>query len=121
VVTAGGASSVPVTVQIANTAPAIAAVTLPGLPVSIGTTPLSPGDTVNLTVTGLDPAVAANYVGRLRVTVGGIDMAIQQINALGAGSFQVQVVITQSFSSSQVPMALVVDGATSAPVTVVVR
>jgi uncharacterized protein (TIGR03437 family) len=120
VLTTGGASTLPVMVQVYASVPAIVAVSLPNLPVSVGTL-LSPGDTINLTATGLDPSLANGFVGRVRVTIAGVDMAVQQVNPIAGGSFQIQVVITQSFGASQVPLTLIVDGSSSAPVTVAVK
>ena len=120
VLTTGGASSLPVMVQVCASVPVIAAASGPGGPVLAGTM-LSPDDTVTLTATGLDPSLANGYLGRLRVTIAGVDMAVQQVNQVTPGTFQIQATVTQSFGASQVPLALIVDGASSAPVNFVVK
>ncbi|HEV2447776.1 MAG TPA: hypothetical protein VGS58_17715, partial [Candidatus Sulfopaludibacter sp.] len=81
-----------------------------------GAPPLfSPGDTVNVQVNGLDPAVASN-LARVQVTVSGLSMPVTQ-----AGGGQVQFVLTQSFGGSPVPVVVLVDGSPSAAFTVAVR
>jgi uncharacterized protein (TIGR03437 family) len=120
VLTNAGASAAPVLVQIDATVPVIAAVNTPGGPLSAATI-LSPDDPITLTATSLDPSLANGYIGRLRVTIAGVDMAVQQVVPVASGTFQIQAVITQSFGASQVPLTLIVDGASSAPATVVVK
>jgi len=95
-------------------------VTAPTGPLSAATI-LSPDDAITLTATGLDPTLANGYLGRLRVTLSGVDMAVQQVTQGAPGTFQIQAVVTQSFGASQVPLALIVDGSSSAPVNVVVK
>jgi uncharacterized protein (TIGR03437 family) len=109
-------SAPPLVIQIDSPAPVINPASLPA-PGAI----FSPGDTLTLAAAGLDPSLAAGYQGRVRVTVSGIDMAVTQVAPAGAGTFQIQAVLTQSFGSSPVPLTLVVDGSPSAPATVVVR
>src|SRR5205823_3771361 len=72
------------------------------------------GDVLQVVVTGLDSS-AIGAPGRLRVTVSGMEMTIQQIAPFGAGAYQIQIVINQSFGASQVPLVVWVDGAASAP------
>jgi uncharacterized protein (TIGR03437 family) len=120
VLTNGGASAAPVLVQIDVTVPVITGVNSPSGPVSAGTI-LSPGDPITLTAVGLDPSLANAYVGRLRVTIAGVDMAVQQVVSVAPGIPQIQAVITQSFGASQVPLTVSVDGASSAPWNVVVK
>ena len=62
-----------------------------------------------------------NYRGRVRVTVAGMEMAIQQIAQVLSGAHQIQVVVNQSFGASQVPLVVWVDGAGSAPVNITIR
>jgi uncharacterized protein (TIGR03437 family) len=118
--TTGGASTQVVMVQVYAALPAIIAVNSPGGPLS-PTTILSPDDSVTLTAVALDSSLANGYVGRLHVTIAGVDMAVQQVTPVAPGAFQIQVTITQSFGGSQVPLALVVDGASSTPWNVVVK
>jgi uncharacterized protein (TIGR03437 family) len=120
VLTNGGASSLPVMVQINASVPGIAAVSAPAGLLSAGTI-LSPDDPITITATGLDASLANNYVGRLRVTIAGVDMDVQQVTPLAAGIFQIQAVITQSFGAGQVPLAVIVDGACSTTVNGVVK
>lgn len=116
----GIAGVLPVMVQIDNPAPSIAVLnSLASLP--LGGSTLSPGDTITLTASGLDPSLASGYQGRLRVTIAGVDMGVQQVTPLAGGLFQIQVVITQSFGGSQVPLVLIVDGSSSAATNVVVK
>jgi uncharacterized protein (TIGR03437 family) len=118
---AGGQTALPVYVQIDNPAPVVGAIgAVTGL-ASSGIQTLSPGQTFSLTVSGLDPSLLNGFTGRLRVTIAGVDMAVQQVASLGQGNFQVQVTVTQSFGGSQVPLVLIVDGSASAPQNVVVR
>jgi len=120
VLTAGGVSALPVMVQVYAGVPVITGVNAPSGPLSAATI-LSPDDTITLTATGLDPTLANGYLGRLRVTLSGVDMAVQQVTQGAPGTFQIQAVVTQSFGASQVPLALIVDGSSSAPVNVVVK
>ena len=43
---------------------------------------------------------------------------VQQIAPFGAGAYQIQIVVNQSFGASQVPLAVSVDGTASAPVNI---
>jgi uncharacterized protein (TIGR03437 family) len=83
--------------------------------------PVGAGDYINVLVTGLDPSLISNPQGRLRVTVGGVEMALQQVTSAGPNLFQIQVVLTQSFGASQEPLMVWVDGSSSAPITITVR
>jgi uncharacterized protein (TIGR03437 family) len=120
VLTAGGVSTLPVMVQVYAAVPVITAVNTPGGPLSSATI-LSPEDDITLTATGLDPSLANGYAGRLRVTIAGVDMAVQQATLIAPGTFTIEAVVTQSFGASQAPLALIVDGSSSAPWTVVVK
>lgn len=120
ILTANGASTLPVMVQVYAGVPVIAGVNAPSGPLSAATI-FSPDDTITLTATGLDPSLASGFTGRVRVTISGVDMAVQQVVQVVPGLFQIQAVVTQSFGASQVPLALIVDGSSSAPVNVVVK
>jgi uncharacterized protein (TIGR03437 family) len=120
VLAAAGGSTLPVMVQVYASLPLIAAVNTPGGLLS-ATTVLSPDDPITLTATGLDPSLANGFIGRVRVTIAGVDMAVQQVSQVVPGTFQIQAVVTQSFGASQVPLALIVDGSSSAPINVVVK
>jgi uncharacterized protein (TIGR03437 family) len=118
--TAAGVAAFPIYIQIDSAPPSISSVTnLSNLP--LNGTPLVAGDYINVLVTGLDPSVIANPQGRLKVTVAGVEMALQQITPLAGGLAQIQVVLTQSFGASQVPLLVWVDGSSSAPVSITVR
>jgi uncharacterized protein (TIGR03437 family) len=107
-------------VQVYASVPVIANVNGPGGPLTAGTI-LSPDDPITLIATGLDPSLANGYLGRLRVTISGVDMAVQQVTQVSPGTFQIQATVTQSFGASQVPLTLIVDGSSSAPLNVVVK
>jgi uncharacterized protein (TIGR03437 family) len=76
------------------------------------------GDTVNVVVTGMDAGIAPS---RLQVLVSGVAMPVFSIQSLGGGQVQVSFVLTQGFGSAVVPLALSVDGSSSAPFMVAVR
>lgn len=114
----GNGAAPQVEVQIDNSAPKITVNTAAGTPVA-GTI-VSPGDTLLVTVTGADPSIAAAFQSRLRVTLAGQNMAVQQVTPV-AGGLQIQLTVTQSFGSSQAPLVVVADGSASQPVNVVVR
>jgi hypothetical protein len=71
-------------------------------------------------VTGLDPSVTAN-LSRLRVTISGVDMIVQQAAPLGPNQYAIQFIVTRSFGGAQVPVAVIVDGSSSAPSSLTVR
>jgi hypothetical protein len=103
-------TALPVGLQIDAAPPAILAVnTGNGIP--------GAGDTLQITVSGVDAAAA----GRIRVTVSGLEMAIQQITAVSNGVYVVQITVNQSFGGAMVPVVASVDGAASAAVQVTVR
>jgi hypothetical protein len=80
----------------------------------------SPGDLIQITVSGLDSALATNPQGRLRVTASGVDLGIQGITSAGSG-YQITAAVTQSFGSQQVPLVVWADSTPSAPVTITIR
>jgi uncharacterized protein (TIGR03437 family) len=118
--TANGTAAFPIYVQVDNPPPSISNVTN-AANVPLSGNAVNAGDYINVLVTGLDPSLIGNPQGRLRVTVGGVEMALQQITALSAAVDQIQVVLTQSFGASQVPLQVWVDGSSSAPVMITVR
>lgn len=112
-----GQQTASVYVQIAAQPPAIQSFTnISGVAV----TQAAPGDTVVAVVTGLDPSVPGN-LSRLRVTIGGVDMIVQQATSLGGNQFGIQFIVTQGFGGAQVPVAVIVDGSSSAPASLTVR
>ncbi len=115
----GNGTAPQVLVQIDNPAPRILAVNTAANAPAAGTI-VSPGDTLLLTVAGADPSIAAAFQSRLRVTVAGQNMGVQQVTPV-AGGLQIQATITQSFGSSQAPLVVVADGSASQPFNVVIR
>jgi uncharacterized protein (TIGR03437 family) len=116
----GFASAFPVLLQIGNPPPAISTVTnVSGVPLSASNS-AGTSDILNVMVSGLDPTVPASP-SRLQVTVSGIAMPVLGITPAANGQFQIQIILTQSFAGAQVPLAVSVDGSSSAPFTIVVR
>jgi hypothetical protein len=100
----------PVGLQIDAPPPAISAVnTGGGIP--------GAGDSLQITASGIDAAAA----GRIRVTVSGLEMAVQQVTALSPGVYVIQVTVNQSFGGVLAPVVVSVDGSASAPFHVTVR
>ncbi len=117
---AAGGVAFPVAVQIDAPPPVITGVTS-GVNALVGAGSAGAGDVLQVQVTGLDPSLLSNRQGRLRVTVSGLEMTVQQVTALSNGIFQIQIVVNQSFGASQVPLVVWVDGAASLPVNITVR
>lgn len=116
----GSDSAYPVAVQIDNPPPVITAVTnVSNVPVD-ASHPASANDVLNVVVVGLDPAVIANP-SRVQVTVAGVSMTALQIVAAQGGQFQIQFQLQQSFGGAPVPVAVWVDGSSSAVFTITVR
>lgn len=115
-------AALPVVLQIDAPPPVITNVNAAGLAgaAAIAGAP-GAGDLLQVMVSGLDPAIVANPQGRLRVTISGMEMAIQQITALSAGVYQIQITVNQSFAAAQVPLVVWVDGSASVPVSVTIR
>ena len=116
----GSASAFPVILQISNPPPTITGVTnMSSVSLGAGNS-AGMGDVLNVLVTGLDPTVLSNP-SRLQVTVSGISMTVVGITPASNGQFQIQIILTQSFAGAQVPLAVWVDGSSSAPFTITVR
>jgi uncharacterized protein (TIGR03437 family) len=116
----GSANAFPVLLQIVNPPPAITGVTnVSGVPVGAGNS-AGASDVLDVLVAGLDPAVEANP-SRLQVTVSGLTMPVLEIAPASNGQFQIQIILTQSFAGAQVPLAVAVDGTSSAPFAITVR
>ena len=114
-----GVAALPVTVQIDTPPPTILTVNTPANAPLAGSSAAA-GDVLNVQVTGLDPSVVANP-SRLKVTISGMPMTIQQVTALSPGAYQIQITVNQSFGASLVPLAVWVDGVSSTPLNVTVR
>jgi len=116
----GLANAFPVVVQIGNPPPAIAGVTnVSGVALDASHS-AGVGDILNVQVAGLDPTVPGN-LSRLQVTVSGTAMQVLGIVPASNGQFQIQLLLGQSFSGTQVPLVVSVDGSSSAPFTITVR
>jgi uncharacterized protein (TIGR03437 family) len=116
----GSANAFPVVLQIGSPPPTISGVTnVSGVPLGASSS-IDMGDILNVLVTGLDPTVPANP-SRLQVTVSGISMPVLGIAPASNGQFQIQIILTQSFAGAQVPLAVAVDGSSSAPFAITVR
>jgi uncharacterized protein (TIGR03437 family) len=115
----GQIAAFPVIVQIDNPPPAVVGVTNVSGASLAGIT-LGISDVLNVLVTGLDPAAILN-VSRIHVMVGGFEVPLQSIAPMPNGVVQLQVVLTRSFNGAQVPVTVVVDGSSGAPVQIAIR
>jgi len=109
-----GASSIGIAVMVGNPPVVIQGIANPNGAVD-ATHFASPGDTLAVQLSGLDPTVVSNP-GRVQATVSGLSMPVIQV----AGG-QIQFTLTQSFGSAQVPVVVLVDGSASAAFTIAVR
>jgi len=108
--TSGG--TVNVVVPIGYAPPVILGIAELSGALASSTNAASPGDLLTISLSGLDPTVTLAS-GRLQVLVAGVSMPVQLISA-----GQVQFTLSQSFGGTQVPVTIVVDGAPSAPFTI---
>jgi len=108
--TSGG--TVSVVVPIGYGPPAILGITEPSGATVNSTNAATSGDLLTIAISGLDPTVTLAS-GRLQVVVAGVSMPVQQISA-----GQIQCILNQSFHGAQVPVTIVLDGAPSAPFTI---
>ena len=116
----GSAGAFPVILQIGNPPPAITGVTnASGVPLDASHS-AGMSDLLNVLVTGLDPAVPGDP-SRMQVTVSGISMPVLEVAPTPNGMFQIEIILTQSFAGAQVPLAVSVDGSSSAPFAIAVR
>jgi uncharacterized protein (TIGR03437 family) len=115
----GNTPGFPLFIDISPQPPAIVAVTNQSGQSLLGG-PAGPGDALTLVVSGLDSVVVGNP-GRVQVTVSGVPMQVQQISALPNGLIQIQIIVTQSFGTNQVPLIVWLDGAPSQAVMMTVR
>jgi len=111
--TSGG--TVSVVVPIGYGPPAILGITEPSGAIVNSTNAATSGDLLTIAISGLDPTVTLAS-GRLQVMVAGVSMPVQQISA-----GQIQFILNQSFQSAQVPVTIVLDGAPSAPFTILAQ
>ena len=111
--TSGG--TVSVVVPIGYAPPAILGITEPSGAVVDAANAASSGDLLTIAAGGLDPTVTVAS-GRLQVMVAGVSMPVQSI-----GGGQIQFTLNQSFNGAQVPVTVVLDGAPSAPFTILAQ
>jgi uncharacterized protein (TIGR03437 family) len=116
----GSVGAFPVILQIGDPPPAITGVTnVSGVPLDASHS-AAMSDILNVQVAGLDPAVPGDP-SSMQVTVSGISMPVLAIAPQANGQFQIQIILTQSFAGAQVPLAVSVDGSSSAPFAITVR
>jgi uncharacterized protein (TIGR03437 family) len=108
--TSAGTASV--VVPIGYAPPAILGIAEPSGAVVDAADAASPGDLLTIAAGGLDPTVTLAS-GRLQVLVAGVSMPVQSI-----GGGQIQFALNQSFGGTDVPVTVVLDGAPSAPFTI---
>jgi uncharacterized protein (TIGR03437 family) len=111
--------ALPIVVQIDPPPPVIASVAS-AAGVALGASEsAAPGDTITLTVTGMDPAVVS-VPSRVAVTEGGVSIpafTIQQAQD-GSGDLLIQFALTASVTGQQVPVVVSLDGDLSEPVNI---
>jgi uncharacterized protein (TIGR03437 family) len=116
----GSAAAFPVLLQVDNPPPAIRAVNnVSGVSMDSSHFAVA-GDVLNILVTGLDPTVVDN-ASRVHVTVSGLDMPVLGVTSAWGGQYQIQCIVKQSFGGAVVPVAVSVDGSSSASFTITVR
>ena len=115
----GSIAANPIVVQISAAPPAIVNVTNASGTAYDATHPAISQDTVNVYLSGLDPAVLTAQ-GRLQVTINGQPMPLLGLAPAANGQTQVTFVLTQGFSGA-VSLAVVVDGSASTPVTLTAK
>jgi len=121
-ITIGSLASNPVLMQVDAPPPSIVRVSNSSGVNYDATHFASAGDSVNIVVTGLDPAIAAqNNLSRLGITISGVPMTPLEVTALGGALSQIRFVLTQGFGSTTVPLAVFVDGSSSVPYLIPIR
>jgi uncharacterized protein (TIGR03437 family) len=117
----GVVDALPIVVEIDLPPPAIASVAFVTGPGPDADDPAADGSVLNVLVTGLDPTVLSN-LARVSVTLGGIGMTVSGISTTTtAGVYQIQIVLVQPPAGDNVPLAVWVDGSSSAPVSIPVQ
>ena len=112
----GAAQAYPVVLQIDPPPPVIVdAASAAGVPLGAAET-AAPGDTITLTVTGMDPAVLA-APSRAGVAEGGVSIPVFTIQQAqdGSGDLLIQFVLAASIAGQQVPLTVSLDGDLSMP------
>jgi hypothetical protein len=112
----GATAAYPVVLQI-DAPPPVVVGAASATGVELGTTQTAaPGDTVTLTVTGMDPAVVL-APSRVGVAEGGVSIPVFTIQKAqdGSGDLLIQFVLAASITGQQVPVTVTVDGDLSMP------
>jgi uncharacterized protein (TIGR03437 family) len=112
----GATAAYPVVLQI-DAPPPVVVGAASATGVELGTTQtVAPGDTVTLTVTGMDPAVVS-APSRVGVAEGGVSIPVFTIQKAqdGSGDLLIQFVLAASITGQQVPVTVTVDGDLSMP------
>jgi uncharacterized protein (TIGR03437 family) len=114
----GVEDALPVVVEIDLRPPVIASVAFLSDPGPDAGHPATNGAVLNLLVTGLDPTALSN-LDRVRVTLGGVAMKLAGISPTkDDGVYQIQMQLINPPSGDNVPLAVWVDGSSSAPVSI---
>jgi len=120
--TIGSVAANPVLIQIDSPPPSIVRISNSSNVNYDATHFAAAGDSMNLVVSGLDPAIATqNNLSRVGITVSGIPMTPLEVASLGGGLYQIRFVLTQGFGSTMVPVAILVDGSASVPYLLTIR
>ena len=113
--------ALPLELQIDPAPPAIVSVAFVSDPGPDADHPAADGSVLNVLVTGLDPTVLSN-LGRVSVTLGGAAMTVGGISTTkNDGVYQIQVLLVQPPAGDKVPLAVWVDGSSSAPAFIPVQ
>jgi hypothetical protein len=101
--------------------PAITSVTFVSDPGPDAGHPAADGSVLNVLVTGFDPTVLSN-LDRVSVTLGGVAMTVgRAATTKSDGVYQIQISLVQPPAGDKVPLAVWVDGSSSAPVFIPVQ
>jgi uncharacterized protein (TIGR03437 family) len=112
----GALGAFPVVLQIDPPPPAITGATSAAGAALDSSQTAAPGDTITLTVTGMDPA-AVSDPARVTVTEGGVNIQTFTIQngPDGSGAVEIQFALDASVTGSQVPIVVALDGDISMP------
>jgi uncharacterized protein (TIGR03437 family) len=108
--------ALPVVLQIDPPPPVIIGVAAATGDPLAGSTAAAPGDTITLTISGVDPAVVS-APGRIAVIEGGVAIPVFSIQKAqdGSGNLLIQFALTASVTGQQVPVTVSLDGDLSMP------
>jgi uncharacterized protein (TIGR03437 family) len=117
----GMASAPPLGVEINNAPPLVQQVTSGSGQILDSTHLASPGDTLLMTVSNVDPSVAGNP-SRVQVTLSGVQMAVLSVSpGPQNGIVTVAFVVSESFGSTKASAVVTVDGSRSSPYSILVK